>query len=154
MLILIVLSLFINREDRETELLLKLDNFEMRDPPNRKMVSHFNKMIGITQKRMVVAKDRCNELKVEYMGLVRGEKKKEIKNKTIILKDDDDSISNSYLKDLESDEDEDDDDHDSDDEDDDVIELGNECNVQLDFDGCSSSTTRVSSMNEDVISIN
>ena len=61
----------------------------------------------------------------------------------------------SYLKDLESDDkDEDDDDHDSDDEDDDVIELGNECNVQLDFDGCSSSTTRVSNMNEDVISIN
>ena len=124
----------------------------MRDPPNRKMVSHFNKMIGITKKRMVVAKNRCNELKVEYTGLVRGEKKKEDMKKTNILKDDD-SISDSYLKYLESDEDEDDN-QDSDDEDDDVIELGNECNVQLDFDGCSSSTTRVSSMNEDVISIN
>ena len=154
-----ILVCLITREDRETELLLKLDNFELRDHPNRRIVSHIKKLIGITKKRIMVAKSRCNELKGEYNGLVRENKK--VKEKTNNGKEDD-SISDGYLKGLDEDEDED---EDNDDDDDDVLELKNVCNVELDFDGCSSSTSRVSSidrnesetstdMNTDVNSVN
>ena len=54
------------REDRETEHLIKLDNLEMRDPPNTRMISHFQKMIGITRNRIVVAKNRSHQLRKKY----------------------------------------------------------------------------------------
>ena len=85
-------------------------------------------MIGIlTKKRIVVAKSRCKELKDEYNGLKVNKDEEKTKNRK-----EDDCISDSYLKGLESD------------DDDDVLELDNEHNVKLDFDGCSSSTSRVS----------
>ena len=113
----------INREDRETELLLKLDDFEMRDHPNGRMISHFKKMIGITKNRAVVAKSRYDDLKKEYNELKSSGKKR---NK--VLKND--SSSSTMAGDDEE-------------EDDEIIEVGNECNIELNFDGERSTTNRV-----------
>ena len=114
--------LLTNREDRETELLLKLDDFEMRDHPNGRMISHFEKMIGITKNRAVVAKGRYNDLKKEYKELKSSGKKRNKVSKN------DSGISTMGCDDEI--------------EDDEIIEVGNECDIELDFDGERSSTIR------------
>ena len=127
----ILLTFLNNREDRETELLLKLDDFEMRDHPNKRMISHFKKMIGVTRKRIVVSKSRYNSLKIEFNGLKYGKEKGKKTN--------DDESTDSYLRDMDSD----------DEDDDDVIEIDNELNVELNFDACCSSTCRATTINLD-----
>ena len=116
--------LLTNREDRETELLLKLDDFEMRDHPTGGMISHFKKMIDITKNRAVVAKSRYNDLKNEYNELKSSGKKSNNK-----VSKNDSSRSSIGCDDKE--------------EDDEIIEVANECNIELNFDGERSSTNRV-----------
>ena len=143
------------REDREIELLLKLDDFEMRDHPNKRMISHFNKSIGVTRSRIVVVKKRLNELTIEYEGIkarecTKNKKKKKIiktkiKNKT---SSSDDESSSKYLEMLDTDDDDELDDGEeveSRDDIDDVIEVQDmdQCNLELDFDGTSSRITSV-----------
>jgi hypothetical protein len=110
-------SLVINREDRETELLLKLEEYELRDHPNARMISHFKKMIGVTRKRAKLAKNRYDLLKKEeYDKFKKSENNKEVEKKTIAI-DDSSAI-------------------DSDDEEDgDTIGDRNDCNIELHFDG-------------------
>ena len=142
------------REDREIELLLKLDDFEMRDHPNKRMISHFNKSIGVTRSRIVVVKKRLNELTIEYEGVKAGECKKKKKKKILKTKikkktsSSDDESSSKYLEMLDStdydDKLDDGDEVESRDDVDDVIEgqdIG-QCNLELDFDG---STSRITS---------
>ena len=143
------------REDREIELLLKLDDFEMRDHPNKRMISHFNKSIGVTRSRIVVVKKRLNELTIEYEGIKAGECTKNKKKKKIIktkiknkTSSSDDESSSKYLEMLDTDDDDELDDGEeveSRDDIDDVIEVQDmdQCNLELDFDGTSSRITSV-----------
>ena len=148
------------REDREIELLLKLDNFDMRDHPNKRMISHFKKSIAVTRSRIVMGKKRLNELTIEYEGVKAGEckkmnkkkKKTKIKNKT----SSDDESSSSYLEMLDTDDDDELDDGEeveSRDDIDDVIKVQDmgQCNLELDFD-CTSS--RITSVDIDLNSSN
>jgi len=120
------------------ELLLKKDDFEMRIDPSATMISHFNKMIEQTRERIDVCKRRCDLLKKDYEAMSKKTIEKEVEEKENEKdgKNDknDDSISGSYLKLLESDDD---------DEESDNIQIGSELNTQLDFDSATSTTTKV-----------
>ena len=114
---------------------MKLDEFEMRDYPNERMINHFKKMIGVTQKRIGVAKGRYDGLMKEYNGLVGTSEMEDEKNRAGRKEEDvseDDLSSSSYLDALESDDDDDDEGLDD-----------NDCEIELSFDGCTSTTSRV-----------
>ena len=49
----------------------------MRDHPNGRMISHFNKMIRVTNERVEVAKMRYEDLKDEVSKMKEEEMKKE-----------------------------------------------------------------------------
>ena len=99
----------------------------MRDPPNKRMISHFQKMIDVTRNRIVVAKNRSHQLRKKYEnGMILKESKKCKKKK-------EDDYNDELLKVLESDED--------DEEEQDGIEIDIECNTELQFDSVSSNTT-------------
>ena len=68
-----------DREDRVTKLLLKLEDYECRDHPNGRMISHLNNMINSTKGRLEGAKIRYNDLKDE-VGIM---KKDELKSRKI-----------------------------------------------------------------------
>ena len=112
----------------------------MRDHPNKRMISHFKKMIGVTRGRIEVAKKRCNQLRKQYdEGMNAKMSKKPVKSKK--RKDD---YNDRLLEVLESDDDGDEED---------VIELGNKCNIDLSFDSNSSSiSNRVSDNSESTVS--
>ena len=127
----------------------------MRDHPNKRMISHFNKSIGVTRSRIVVVKKRLNELTIEYEGIKAGECTKNKKKKKIIktkiknkTSSSDDESSSKYLEMLDTDDDDELDDGEeveSRDDIDDVIEVQDmdQCNLELDFDGTSSRITSV-----------
>jgi hypothetical protein len=79
--VLIIITESIYREDRVTELLLKLEDYECRDKPNDRMISHLDKMINTTKGRVEEAKVRYNDLKVEVMKMKKDEEKNKEKEK-------------------------------------------------------------------------
>ena len=115
---------------------MKLDEFEMRDNPNERMIAHFKKMIGVTKKRIGVAKGRYNGLMKEYNGLVGITEKEDERNIETRKEEEicnDDLSGTSYLDGLESDDDDDDEEGFDD----------NDCEIELSFNACTSTTSRV-----------
>ena len=117
----------------------------MRDHPNSRMISHFNKMIRVTNERVEVAKVRYDDLKQEVYKMKEEEMKREEKNKKKKSSSDEpqqgDAISVASSKEEEAEvysSSEDDYDEDSSDT------IGNQCSIELSFDGNSSSITRLS----------
>ena len=112
----------------------------MRDHPNKRMISHFKKMIGVTRGRIEVAKKRYNQLRKQYEeGMMS-----KMSNKSMKSKKKKNDYNDRLLKVLESDDEGDEED---------VIELGNECNIELSFDSSSSSiSNRVLDNSESTVS--
>ena len=72
---------FYNREDRETELLLKLDDYECRERSNGRMIDHLNKTISKNKERIRTAKKRYKELNNEMSKM----KKKVIESDEVVV---------------------------------------------------------------------
>jgi hypothetical protein len=138
------INLFIlYREDRETELILKLHDFEMRDDPNQRIISHFKKGIETTRKRIDIAKARYKALVKEYDALVSmkvGEEREESRDSKIGSKEqfvvdiDDNESNTNYLQVLDSS------------SDDDIGEdesAGSDFGIELSFDASSSKLSKV-----------
>ena len=106
---------------------MKLDDFEMRDHPNNRMISHLNKMIKTNKKRIGVTKTRYNDLKKEYDDLkLKNKINDKAKNKNDDVYDDD-HHHRAYLSVMESDEEDNN-------EDGDDIEVVHQLSDGLDFD--------------------
>ena len=149
------LFVIINREDRETELLCKLEDYEMRDNPNERMISHLNKMIALTKVRVDGAKVRCSDLmdevksmKEEVVLLDNNEKKKKKRKKnyengtsTVEVDLVDTTVIDELNDDSNSDIESDSDGYESseEDEDDDIGGVEDESEIVLHFDGTRSS---------------